>query len=391
MGSATSHVAILARGLGIPAVAGIDPRVLDLAPGTRVVLDGDAGTLKPAPSAEEEAAITTRRAADETRRASELAAAAEPATTRDGHRVEVVANIGDVEEAKRVPGMGGEGVGLLRSEFVFMERRTAPDEDEQTRIYREIARALGPERILVIRTLDVGGDKPLPYMPVGAEANPFLGERGIRLTLARPEIFRTQVRAILRASTAGRVAIMFPMVATLAEWRAGKALVEQERAALGVPPIQVGIMVETASAALMAERFAREADFLSIGTNDLTQYTLAMDRTNPRLAPLVDALHPSVLRLIERTVSGAHAHGKWVGVCGALAGDRLAVPVLVGLGVDELSADVPIVPAVKARVRTLSLEECRETARLALDAEDGAAVRRIVEERHGQANPGSNP
>jgi phosphocarrier protein FPr len=363
-------------------------------PRTRVVLDGDAGTLKPAPSAEEEAAITTRRAADEERRATELAAASQPATTRDDHRVEVVANIGDVEEARRVPGVGGEGVGLLRTEFVFMERRTAPDEDEQTRIYREIARALGPERILVIRTLDVGGDKPLPYMPVGPEANPFLGERGIRLTLARPEIFRAQVRAILRASTAGRVAMMFPMVATMAEWRAGKALVEQERAALGLPAIPVGIMIETASAALLAERFAREADFFSVGTNDLTQYTLAMDRTNPRLAPQVDALHPAVLQLIERTVSGAHAHGRWVGVCGALAGDLTAVPVLVGLGVDELSADVPIVPAVKARVRTLSLAECQETARLALGAQDGAEVRRIVEERHApshaqtQTNPG---
>ena len=384
MGSATSHVAILARGLGIPAVAGIDPRVLDLAPGTRVVLDGDAGTLKPAPSAEEEAAITARRAADEERRATELAAASQPATTRDAHRVEVVANIGDVEEARRVPGVGGEGVGLLRTEFVFMERRTAPDEDEQARIYEAIARALGPDRILVIRTLDVGGDKPLPYMPVGAEANPFLGERGIRLTLNRPEVFRAQVRAILRASTAGRVAMMFPMVATMAEWRAGKALVDAERAALGVPAIPVGIMVETAAAALLAERFAREADFFSVGTNDLTQYTLAMDRTNPRLAPQVDALHPSVLHLIERTVSGAHAHGRWVGVCGALAGDLTAVPVLIGLGVDELSADVPIVPAVKARVRTLSLAECQETAKLALGAQDGAEVRRIVEERHAQ-------
>jgi phosphocarrier protein FPr len=383
MGSATSHVAILARGLGIPAVAGIDARVLDLDAGARVVLDGDAGTLKPAPSAAEEAEIVRRQAADEQRRVAELAAAMEPATTRDGHRVEVVANIGDLKEAERVPGVGGEGVGLLRTEFLFMERRTAPDEAEQTETYTAIARALGPERILVIRTLDVGGDKPLPYLPMGAEANPFLGERGIRLTLARPELFRAQVRAILRASTAGRVAVMFPMIATLAEWRAGRELVERERAALGLPPLQIGIMVETAAAALMAERFAREADFFSIGTNDLTQYTLAMDRTNPRLAPQVDALHPSVLRLIERTVAGAHAHGRWVGVCGALAGDLQAVPVLVGLGVDELSADVPLVPGVKARVRTLALDACRATAQAALEAGDGAEVRAIVRERHG--------
>ena len=383
MGSATSHVAILARGLGIPAIAGVDARALDVAPGTRVVLDGDSGTLRIEPSAEEEAEIARRQETAERRRAAEFAVAAQPAVTRDGHRVEVVANIGDESEARRVPEVGGEGVGLLRTEFLFMERRTAPDEDEQTRAYEAMARALGPERILVIRTLDVGGDKPLSYLPVDPEANPFLGERGIRLLLNRPDLFRTQIRAILRASGAGRVAIMFPMISTLAEWRAARALVEQERAALGVPPIQTGIMVETASAALLADRFAAEADFLSIGTNDLTQYTLAMDRTNPRLAPQVDALHPAVLRLIERTVAGAHSHGRWAGVCGALAGDPQAVPVLVGIGVDELSVSVPSVPAVKARVRALSLEECRVTAREALDAGDGAEVRAIVARRHG--------
>jgi len=382
-GSATSHAAILARGLGIPAVAGVDPRALDIPTGTRVVLDGDAGLLRTSPTPEEEARIAARIESNERRRISELSAAAQPATTRDGHRVEVVANIGDAAEARRVPDVGGEGVGLLRSEFLFMDRHDAPDEEEQARSYEEIARALGPDRILVIRTLDVGGDKPLSYVPMADEANPFLGERGIRLTLSRPQLFRTQVRAILRASRAGRVAIMFPMIATLAEWRAARELVERERATLDLPPIQVGIMVETAAAALLAERFAREADFFSVGTNDLTQYTLAMDRSNPRLAPQVDALHPAVLRLIERTVAGARTHGRWVGVCGALAGDLQAVPVLLGLGVDELSADVPIVPAVKARVRALSLQECRATAQEALGAADGAEVRAIVAARHG--------
>jgi phosphoenolpyruvate-protein phosphotransferase len=382
MGSATSHVAILARGLGIPAVAGIDPRVLDIPAGTRVVLDGDAGTLQMGPTAAEEAEIAKRQAAALRRRSEELAVAFEAAVTRDGHRVEVVANIGDVDEAGQVPGVGGEGVGLLRTEFLFMERRTAPDEDEQTRTYEAIARVLGPDRILVIRTLDVGGDKPLPYMPMETEANPFLGERGVRLSLNRPQVFRAQIRAILRASHAGKIAMMFPMISTMAEWRAARALVEEERAALGVPRIDVGIMVETTSAALMADRFAEEADFFSIGTNDLTQYTLAMDRTNPRLALQVDALHPAVLRLIERTVAGAHAHKRWVGVCGALAGDLQAVPVLVGLGVDELSVSVPIVPAVKARVRSLLLDECRATARLALDAGDAPEVRTLVARRH---------
>lgn len=383
MGSATSHASILARGLGLPAVAGMDPRVLDLPTGARAMLDADAGLLTVAPSPEAEARAAVRQTEARRRHAGDLAAAMQPAVTRDGHRVEVAANLGSVAEAERVPAMGGDGVGLLRSEFLFMDRQTAPTEEEQAAAYEQVARVLGPERILVIRTLDVGGDKPLPYLPVGPETNPFLGERGIRLTLNRPELFRAQIRAILRASAGGRVAMMFPMVATLAEWRAARALVESERTALGLPAIPVGIMVETAAAALLAEHFAREADFLSIGTNDLTQYTLAMDRGNPRLAPQVDALHPAVLQLIHRTVQGAHAHGRWAGVCGALAGDPAAVPVLVGLGVDELSADIPLVPAVKARVRELSLDACRATAHEALAAEDGAQVRALVARRHG--------
>ncbi len=378
LGSATSHVAILARGLGIPAVAAMDPHVLDVAHGTRAVLDGDAGTLQVDPTASEEAGIVERQNEDARRKAVQIATAEMAAVTRDGHRIEVVGNIGDVDGARRVIELGGEGVGLLRTEFLFIEARTAPSEDEQALAYEAIARILGPSRILVIRTLDVGGDKPLPYLPMPAEANPFLGERGIRLMLARPDVFRAQIRAILRASGAGRVAMMFPMIATLAEFRAARSLVERERAALGVPPIQIGIMVETASAALLSDRFAEEADFFSIGTNDLTQYTLCMDRANPRLAPQVDALHPAVLRLIERTVTAAHSHGRWVGVCGALAGDPLAVPILVGLGVDELSVSVPIIPAVKANVRALSLEECRALAEQALLAGDGAEVRALV-------------
>jgi phosphocarrier protein FPr len=376
-------VAILARGLGVPAVAGMDPRVLELADGARVALDGDAGTLRLDPSPAEEEEIARRQADAARARAAALAVAGQPATTSDGHRVEVAANVGNVEEARQVREAGGEAVGLLRSEFLFLERHTAPSEDEQTAAYEAILHEVGPERLVVVRTLDVGGDKPLPYLPVGAEANPFLGERGIRLLLNRPEVFAAQVRAILRASRAGKVALMFPMISTVAEWRAARELVEMERLALGVPPLPIGIMVETASAALLADRFAREADFFSIGTNDLTQYTLAMDRTNPGLAAQVDALHPSVLRLIDRTVAGAHDHGRWVGVCGAAAGDPQAVPVLVGLGVDELSAAVPLVPAVKAQVRGLSLEACRATARLALDAADGAEVRALVAQRHG--------
>lgn len=377
-GSATSHVAILARALSIPAVTGIDPRALDLADGTRVILDGGRGRLLLDPTPDQELQAREQQLAADALRETERASSGAPAVTLDGHRVEVVANIANATEAGRAVELGGEGVGLLRTEFLFMERRTAPDEDEQARVYESIAHTLGPDRILVIRTLDVGGDKPLPYLPMNVEANPFLGERGIRLLLARPEVLRTQLRAILRASTAGRVAVMFPMVATIAEWQAARAILETEQKALGVPPLQSGIMIETPAAAMIADRFAEDADFFSIGTNDLTQYTLAMDRTNPRLAPAVDALHPSVLRMIERTVAGARSHGRWVGVCGALAGDPQAIPVLLGLGVDELSVAVPAIPAVKAQIRTLSLDQCRDTARRALDAPDGAAVRALV-------------
>jgi phosphocarrier protein FPr len=383
MGSATSHVAILARSMGLPAIAGMDPRVLDVKPGTRVVIDGDAGTMKVSPSVEEEAEVAQRQREGERRRADERAAAMSPAVTRDGHRVEVAANIGSVAEAARAVEAGGEGVGLLRTEFLFMDRVSAPGEDEQARSYAEIARVLGPERILVVRTLDAGGDKRIPYIAMDGETNPCLGERGIRLMLNRPELFRAQVRGALRASASGKVAIMFPMIATMAEWRAGRELVERERASLALPPVQVGIMIETPAAALIADHFAVDADFFSIGTNDLAQYTLAMDRGNARVAPQVDALHPAVLRLIDRSVAAARAHGRWVGVCGALANDLQAVPVLIGLGVDELSAEVPMVPAVKARIRALSIEECRATARAALEASDASEVRALVEARHG--------
>jgi phosphocarrier protein FPr len=343
-----------------------------------VILDGDAGLMRTAPTNADVESVAHRRAADEGRRGRELAVSGEPATTTDGHRIHVFANIGDTDEAAGVVQAGGEGVGLLRSEFLFMRRESAPNEDEQTESYASIARALGPNRLLVIRTLDVGGDKPLSYLPIAAEANPFLGERGVRFSLARRELFRAQIRAILRASTSGRVAIMFPMIATFEEWRVSRAMVEQERASMGVSPIQIGIMVETPAAAVMADQFGREADFLSIGTNDLTQYTLSMDRGNPRLAPQLDALHPAVLRLISQTVEGGHKHERWVSVCGALAGDPDAVPILVGLGVDDLSVDIPIVPAVKARVRALSMTACQALARAALDVDDATAVRALV-------------
>jgi phosphocarrier protein FPr len=258
-----------------------------------------------------------------------------------------------------------------------MGRSVAPSEDEQTETYGQIAASLGPERPLIIRTLDVGGDKPLPYLPIPKEDNPFLGERGIRVGLDRPEILRAQVRAILRASQQGKVLVMFPMIATLTEWRSARALLEEEREKLGVPPIPVGIMVEVPAAAIMAEQFAREADFFSIGTNDLTQYVLAMDRGHPKLAPQVDGLNPAVLRLIAGVVEAAHREKKWVGVCGGIAGDPQAVPFLVGLGVDEFSVSVPAIPEIKAAVRALALTECRARAQQAVRQDTAAAVRAL--------------
>jgi phosphoenolpyruvate-protein phosphotransferase len=378
-GGASSHVAIIARSLDIPAVAGIEPRALDIAEGTRVILDGAKGTLRLNASDAEVERIKRRQARQAQRRTVELSHAQEPAVTTDGHRVEVVANIGGLEDARTAVTKGAEGVGLLRSEFIFMGRASAPSEDEQTQIYRDIAASLAQGQPLVIRTLDVGGDKPLSYLPIAREENPFLGQRGIRVGLDRPEILRTQVRAILRAVDAGaRISVMFPMIATMADWRSAKAVFEEERERLGVAPVPVGIMVEVPSVAVMARQFAAEVDFFSVGTNDLTQYTLAMDRGHPKLAPQVDGLNPAVLRLISLSVIAAHAAGRWVGVCGGMASDPQAVPLLVGLGVDELSVSIPAIPSVKAQIRSLSLAACDELAAHALDLDSAASVRALV-------------
>ena len=372
-------MAILARALDIPAVAGIEPRALDIPEGTRVILDGAKGTLRQNVTEDEVERIRQRQERQAQRRAIELEHADEPATTTDGHHVEIVANIGSLDDAQAAMTKGAEGVGLLRSEFVFMDRRSAPTEDEQAQIYTDIAKALKPGQPLVIRTLDVGGDKPLPYLPIAPEENPFLGQRGIRVGLDRPEILRTQIRAILRAADAGaKINVMFPMISTIEDFRLAKAIFEEERNAMGVLPMPVGIMCEVPSTAVMAHQFAAEVDFFSVGTNDLTQYTLAMDRGHPKLAPQVDALNPAVLGLIAECVRGAHAAGRWVGVCGGAASDIQAVPLLVGIGVDELSVSVPAIPSVKALIRSLSLERCQELAAQALGADSAEAVRALV-------------
>jgi phosphocarrier protein FPr/phosphocarrier protein len=383
-GGTTSHVAILARSMGIPAICGVDEAALALPDGLRVVLDGTRGTLRRTEDEGEAAEVQARIAQIAAARQADASAAFKLARTRCGHRVEVVANIRNAADAREAIAAGAEGVGLLRSEFLFDHREAAPDEDEQAAAYGAVAEALGPERPFVVRTLDVGGDKPLPYLPLPREDNPFLGLRGIRVSLAHPELFRTQLRAILRAAPGSRTHVMFPMVSTLEEVREAKQILAEEQRALP-HAVKVGVMIEVPSAAIIAELIAREVDFFSIGTNDLTQYTLAMDRNHPRLGRQADALHPAVLRMIALTIEGGHEHGKWVGVCGGIASDPLAVPVLVGLGVDELSVDVPAIASVKATLSRWTLDECAELATEALRHRTAAGVRGLLRDHDERA------
>ena len=374
-GTATAHAAILARGLGLPAVVGLGPSVVAIAEGTPVLLDGGEGTLVVAPS--EDAAAAARRKLEQrsARRARARERAGEPAVMRDGTVLEVSANLGGAGEAARAVSLGADGVGLLRSEFLFLDRPEIPSEDEQAETLEQIATALGG-RPLIVRTLDVGADKPLPAVPMPAEANPFLGRRGLRLSLQEPELFAVQLRAILRVAAEHPVKVMFPMVATAGELDAALVAFEQARAATGVStPVEVGIMVEVPAAALLAERLARRADFFSIGTNDLTQYTMAAERGNELVADLLSGPHPAVLRLVQATTTGARAHGRWVGVCGELAGDPAAALLFVGLGVRELSMAPPLVAEVKEALRSVTVADAAAAAERALSAGDAGEAR----------------
>jgi phosphocarrier protein FPr len=377
-GGATAHSAIVARALGIPALVGAGESVLLIKPGTRLLLDGQRGRLVVAP----DDATLQRALEDRDNREQRLRAAAalrmQPAVTRDGHAVEVFANIGDSAGTPAAVEQGAEGIGLLRTELLFMAHSQAPDEATQEAEYRRVLDDLGG-RPLVVRTLDVGGDKPLPYWPIAKEENPFLGVRGIRLTLQRPELMESQLRALLRSAGSRPLRIMFPMVGTLEEWRQARDMTERLRVEIPVADLQLGIMIEVPSAALLAPVLAREVDFFSVGTNDLTQYTLAIDRGHPSLSAQADGLHPAVLQLIDITVRAAHAHGKWVGVCGELAADPLAVPILVGLGVDELSVAPRSIGEVKACVRELDLSAAQAMAQTALTLGSAPDVRALVE------------
>ncbi|BCZ76604.1 multiphosphoryl transfer protein [Paraburkholderia terrae] len=379
-GGATSHAAIIARQAGIPALVAMGDALHAIADGTQVVVDATAGHLEYAPSA-----LDVERARNErerlagvrevNRRTSQQAAA-----TSDGRAIEVAANIATLDDATTAVDNGADAVGLLRTELLFIHRQAAPTVDEHRQSYQSIVEAL-KGRTAIIRTLDVGADKEVDYLTLPPEPNPALGLRGIRLAQVRPDLLEDQLRGLLAVQPLGKVRILLPMVTDVGELvRLRKRIDELAAEAGRAEKIEVGVMIEVPSAALLADQLSKHADFLSIGTNDLTQYTLAMDRCQPDLAAQADGLHPAVLRLVSAAVQGADKHGKWVGVCGALAGDPLAVPLLVGLGVTELSVDPVSVPGIKARVRKLDYQLCRQRAQDALALESAQAVRALSRE-----------
>lgn len=383
-GSATSHLAILARNRNLPAVVGLGGDFDRLDDGTIVVLDGPAGELLIAPDEHTAAEYRRRMEEAEARSAAADAYASQPVTTRDGRVLAVLANAGSVDEVERAIRSGADGIGLFRSEFLYMQRQDGfPDEQVQTAAYARAAELCGG-RPLVIRTLDIGGDKSLPYYRFPEEENPFLGWRAIRVSLELRDMFRTQLRAILRASARGGVRVMFPMIVSLAELRDALALLEECKEELRrqeVPfddRIPVGVMIETPAAVFMADELAAEVDFFSIGTNDLTQYVLAVDRGNRRIAAMYDTLHPAVVRAMRLTVDAAHRHGCEVGICGEFAGCVAHAELLVGLGFDELSVAPPSVPAVKERIRGLETPQAELTARRAVEAATASEVHELI-------------
>lgn len=377
-GGPTSHVAILARSLGIASLCAVGPACLELKEGSQVVLDAENGVLYTEPTADQLRDFGVRLSELEKQGAAEREKAHQEAHTSDGVAVEVAVNIGNGEDLRQGLEQGAEGVGLFRTEFYFHGLDQEPSLEQQGQFYADLAGQLGPSKRLVARLLDVGGDKPLPYVPMAHEENPFLGVRGIRLYKSHPELFRNQIQALLKVSEACRLAIMVPMISTLAEWRVIRAEIEQQ---LAGRKVELGVMIEVPSAALLAEQLAPEVDFFSIGTNDLTQYTLAIDRGHPDLAGQVDALHPSILRLIHGVGEAARKHNRWVGVCGGAAQDLEAVPLLLGMNIRELSVSPPAVASVKAEVRRWSVADCEKLVGAALALAEAEAVRKLVRER----------
>lgn len=375
-GSPNAHAAIVSRSLGIPMVVAVGESLETLAVGQTIILDASGGRILTQPTAADLASAEAAIEEVGAQRNLDWDHRFEPAILRDGHRVEIVANIGQTSEAAGVIDSGAEGVGLLRTEFLFLDRDHAPDEEEQYQALREMIGAL-QGLPMIVRTLDIGGDKPVSYLGLSDLDLSFLGLRGFRLSMARPDLAATQLRAIFRAAEHGPIRLMFPMIATPNDFLRAREMTEKIRREVGGKKVELGAMIEVPSAVTMAPELAELADFFSIGTNDLTQYTLAVDRTHPLLARRADSLHPAVLRLIRDTVKAAHDKGKWVGVCGGLAADPLGALVLTGLGVDELSVPPALVPQIKALLRRESMEHLGQLARKALNQRDARAVRAL--------------
>jgi phosphoenolpyruvate-protein phosphotransferase len=383
-GGPTSHTAILARSIGVPAAVNVPMSLDQIKLGNTLILDGTRGVLTIEPSQSSLARAETERAAWQSEWQVQLTAADRPAITLDGKMVEIVANVGNAEDAKQALKYGAEGIGLLRTEFLYLDRQSMPDEGQQIDAYQKIF-DLMDDRPLVVRTLDIGGDKAVSYLGLKEEPNPFLGWRAIRMINERPEVLRDQLRALLRVGVGRDLRIMIPLVSSVTEVQEASQIFEDARRSLiddRLPfqdKVQFGIMVEVPSAALLVEQIADYVDFFSIGTNDLTQYTLAVDRTNERVANLASPFHPAVIKLIARTIRAAHKKGKWVGLCGEMAGDPLAAPLLLGFGLDEFSMAPTSIPKVKQMICKLDSEKC---AQLANDTLGFKSTQEVVHHLH---------
>ncbi len=386
IGGRTSHSAIMARSLELPAVVGAGSLLAQASDGEIAIVDGLSGEVIISPDDETLRAYTARRDTYLTERAALRSLVTAESVTSDGRKIELAANIGSPKDARRAVENGADGIGLYRTEFLYMDRNDLPSEEEQFETYRAVAEAM-QGRPVIVRTLDIGGDKELPYLALPKETNPFLGYRAIRLCLDRTDMFKEQLRAILRASAYGKLLIMYPMISSLTELRAANQLLAEVRDELAQanipfdPQIQVGIMVEIPSAAVLADLFAKEVDFFSIGTNDLVQYTLAVDRMNEKIAPLYQPFHPAILRLIKQVADAAQAHGKWVGMCGEMAGDPLALPLLVGLGLTELSMSASSILKARQTLHRLRYDEAKEWAEQALRLSTAEDIRHFLQQK----------
>lgn len=382
-GGSTSHTAILARGLGIPAVVGTREGVKEIKSGDILVIDGDSGEVTINPDQQAVKEFNARQSRLKELQEEAEALSHQPAITTDGHRVEVVANIGNEDGVQPALDAGAEGVGLLRSEFLYLERSNLPSEEEQYQSYKTIADAFGKQPV-ILRSLDVGGDKDIPYIDMPTETNPFLGLRAIRLCFTRLDIFKPQLRAALRAGYGNNLKLMFPMVGSVDDVIFAREVLEECREELKeegydvAERMDIGIMIEIPSAAIIADQLAEVVDFFSIGTNDLSQYTMAADRTNALVAPLASGFQPAVFRLIKYVIDAAHEKGKWVGLCGEMAGELLAIPILLGLGLDEFSMNPPAIPFAKRLINSISYEKAKLVAENALQLRSDQEIRDYI-------------